>query len=86
MCGPKNYVSKGKKSRTKSRHAEDLEYIPKPRQVVEGFGDIDAIDSNLEDEPVALAIEVHVLSSFDFGGEGVVVQVQCNPLLFGQPA
>ena len=49
MCGPKTCVSKGKKkSSTKGRHGEDLEYIPKPREVVEGFDDTDETDSDLE--------------------------------------
>ena len=63
MCGPKTCVSKGKKkSRTKGRHGEDFKYIPKPGEVVERFDDTDEIDSDLEDEPVPLAIEVLVLS------------------------
>ena len=55
-------VSKGKKSSTKGRHGEDLLYIPEPEDVVEGFDDTDETDSDLEDEPVPLAIEVLVLS------------------------
>ena len=51
-----------KKSSTKGRHGEDLEYIPKPREVVEGFDVTDETNSDLEDEPVPLAIEVLVLS------------------------
>ena len=64
MCGPKTCVSKGKKkSSTKGRHSEDLEYIPEPGEIVEGFDDTDEIDSDLEDEPVLLSIdEVLVLS------------------------
>ena len=64
MCGPKTYVSKGKKkSSTKGRNGEDLEYIPAPGEVVEGFDDRDKTDSDLEDEPVPLSIdEVLVLS------------------------
>jgi hypothetical protein len=63
MCGPKTCVSKGKKkSSTKDRHGEDLEYIPQPGEVVEGFDVTDETDSDLEDEPVPLAIEVLVLS------------------------
>ena len=50
---------KAKKSSTKGRHGEDLEYIPKPGEVVEGF---DETDSDLEDELVPLAIEMLVLS------------------------
>ena len=54
---------KAKKSSTKGRHGEDLEYIPKPGKVVEGFDDTDEINSELEDEPVPLSIdEVLVLS------------------------
>jgi hypothetical protein len=51
-----------KKSSTKGRHGEDLEYIPKPGEVVEGFDDLDETDSDLEDEPMPLSIEVLVLS------------------------
>ena len=53
---------KTKKSSTKDRHGEDLEYIPEPGEVVEGFDVIDETDLDLEDEPVSLAIEVLVLS------------------------
>ena len=53
---------KAKKSSTKGRHGEDLEYIHGPGEVVEGLDVIDETDSNLEDEPVPLAIEVLVLS------------------------
>ena len=60
--GPKPMSLKAKKSSTKGRHGEDLEYIPKPGEVVEGFDDIDKTDSDLEDEPVPLSIEVLVLS------------------------
>ena len=60
--GPKPMSLKAKKSSTKGRHSEDLEYIPKPGDVVEGFDVIDETDSDLEDEPVPLAIEVLVLS------------------------
>ena len=63
MCVPKTCVSKGKKSITKGRHGEDLEYIPESGEVVEGFYVIDEIDSDLKDEPVPLLIdEVLVLS------------------------
>jgi hypothetical protein len=57
-------VSKGKKkSSTKGRHGEDLEYIPKLGEVVEGFDDTDKTDSDIEDESVPLSIdEVLVLS------------------------
>ena len=44
------------------RHCEDLEYIPEPDEVNEGFDDTDEIDSDLEDESVPLSIEVLVLS------------------------
>ena len=57
--GPKPVSPKAKKSSTKGRHGEDLEYIPEPREVVEGF---DETDSDLEDELVPLSIEVIVLS------------------------
>ena len=36
--------------------------MEEPGKAVEGFDDIDEIDSDLEDEPVPLAIEVLVLS------------------------
>jgi hypothetical protein len=35
--GPKPMSPKVKKSSTKGRHSEDLEYIPEPGDVVEGF-------------------------------------------------
>ena len=55
MCGPKTCVSKGKKkSSTKGRYGEDLEYIPEPGEVVEGFDVTDETD--LEDEPVPLVL------------------------------
>ena len=60
--GPKPVSPKAKKSSTKGRHGEDLEYIPDPGEVVERFDDTDEIASDLEDEPVPLAIEVLVLS------------------------
>ena len=56
------YLQRQKKSSTKGRHGEDLEYIPEPGEVVEGFDVTDETDSDLEDEPVPLAIEVLVLS------------------------
>jgi hypothetical protein len=59
---PKHVSPKAKKSSTKGRHGEDFEYIPEPGEVVEEFDVIDEIDSDLEDEPVPLAIEVLVLS------------------------
>ena len=59
---PKPVSPKAKKSSTKGRHVEDFEYFPKPGEVVEGFDVIDETDSDLEDEPVPLAIEVFVLS------------------------
>ena len=60
--GPKHVSPKAKKSITKGRHSKDLEYIPKLGEVVEEFDDADETDSNLEDEPVPLSIEVLVLS------------------------
>ena len=57
--GQKHVSPKAKKSSTKGRHGEDLEYIPELGEVVEGY---DVTDSDLEDEPVPLAIEVLVLS------------------------
>ena len=44
--GPKPASAKAKKSSTNGRHGEDLEYIPEPGEVVEGFDDIDEIDSD----------------------------------------
>jgi hypothetical protein len=70
--GPKLVSPKAKKkSSTKGRHSEDLEYIPELEDVVDGFGDTDETYSDLEDEPVPLAIEVLVLSCIEFEGEGV---------------
>jgi hypothetical protein len=62
--GPKHVSPKAKKkSSTKGRYGEDLEYIPELREVVEGFDDIDETDSDLEDELLPLSIdEVLVLS------------------------
>ena len=60
--GPKPVSPKAKKSSTKDRHDEDLEYIPEPGKVVEGFDDTDETDLDLEDEIVTLAIDVLVLS------------------------
>ena len=60
--GPKPMSQKAKKSSTMGRLGEDFEYIPELGEVVEGFDVIDEIDSNFEDEPVPLAIEVLVLS------------------------
>ena len=60
--GPKPVSPKAKKSGTKGRHGEDLEYIPEPGEVVQGFDVTDETDSDLKDEPVPLAIEVLVLS------------------------
>ena len=63
--GPKPMSPKAKKSSTKGRHGEDLEYIPERGEVIEGFDDTDETDSDLEDEPVLLSIdEVLVLSCF----------------------
>ena len=47
-----NLSLKAKKSSTKDRHSEDLEYIPEPGEVVEGFDVTNETDSDLEDEPV----------------------------------
>ena len=55
--GPKPMSPKAKKSRTKGRHGEDLEYIPKPGEVVKGFDDTDKTNSDLEDESVPLSID-----------------------------
>ena len=41
--------------------------MEEPREVVEGFGDIAETYSDLQDEPVALAVEVLVLSCIEFG-------------------
>ena len=60
--GPKPMSPKAKKSSTKGRHGEDLEYIPELGEVVEGFNDTDETDLDLEDEPMPLSIEVLVLS------------------------
>ena len=60
--GPKPVSPKAKKSSTKGRHGEDFEYIPKPGEIVEGFDVTDETDSDLDDEPIPLAIEVLVLS------------------------
>jgi hypothetical protein len=60
--GPKLVSPKAKKSSTKGRHGEDLEYIPELGEVVEGFDDTDETNLDLEDEQVLLAIEVLVLS------------------------
>ena len=57
-----NLCLQRQKSQAQRVDGEDLEYIPKPGEVVEGFDVTDEIDSDLEDEPVPLAIEVLVLS------------------------
>jgi len=44
--------------------------MEEPRVVVEGFGDTDKTYSDLQDEPVALAVEVLVLPCIEFGQEG----------------
>jgi hypothetical protein len=41
-----------------------------PGVVVEGFGDADETYSDLQDEPVALAVEVLVLPCIEFEQEG----------------
>ena len=47
--------------------------------VVEGFGDIDETYSDLQDEPVALVVEVLVLACIEFRQEelGVQIAMQC---------
>ena len=60
--GPKLVSPKAKKLSTKGWHGKDLEYIPELGEVVEGFDDTNETDSDLEDEPVPLSIEVLVLS------------------------
>ena len=57
-----NLSPKVEKSSTKGRQGEDLEYIPKLGDIVEGFDDTDETDLDLEDELVPLSIEVLVLS------------------------
>ena len=57
--GPKPMSLKEKKSSTKGRHGEDLEYILELGEVVDGF---DETDLDLEDELVPLLIEVLFLS------------------------
>ena len=66
---PKPVSPRAKKFSTKGRHGEDLEYIPELGELFEGFGDTYETYSDLEDEPVPLAIEVLVLSCIEFGGE-----------------
>ena len=44
--------------------------MEEPGVVVEGFGDIDETYSDLQDELVALTIEVLVLPCIEFGWEG----------------
>ena len=60
--GPKSVSPKAKKSRTKGRHGEDFEYIPELGELVEEFDVTYETNSDLEDEPESLAIEVLVLS------------------------
>ena len=60
--GPKPMSPKAKKSSTKGRHGEDMEYILELGEIVEGFDVTDEIYSDLEDAPVPLSIEVLVLS------------------------
>ena len=45
--------------------------MEKPGEVVEGFGDTDETYSDLQDEPVALAVEVLVLPCIEFRWEGL---------------
>ena len=44
--------------------------MEEPGVVVEGFGDIDETYSDLQDELVALAVEVLVIPCIEFGQEG----------------
>ena len=44
--------------------------MEEPGVVVEGFGDTDETYLDLQDEPVALAVEVLVLPCIEFGREG----------------
>jgi hypothetical protein len=44
--------------------------MEEPGMVVEGFGDTDETYSDLQDEPMALAVEVFVLPCIEFGQEG----------------
>ena len=44
--------------------------MEEPGVVVEGFGDTDETNLDLQDELVALAVEVLVLSCIEFGWEG----------------
>ena len=44
--------------------------MEEPSVVVEGFGDTDETYSDLQDESVALAVEVLVLPCIEFGWEG----------------
>ena len=44
--------------------------MEEPGVVVEGFGDTDKTYSDLQDEPMALAVEVLVLPCIEFGREG----------------
>ena len=43
-------LQRQKSKAQKGRHGEDLEYIPEPGEVVEGFDVTDETDSDLEDE------------------------------------
>ena len=47
--------------------------------VVEGFGETDKTYSDLQDEPVALIVEVLVLPCIEFEreGQGVQIAMQC---------
>jgi hypothetical protein len=81
--GPKPVSSKAKKSSTKGRHSEDLEYIPKPGEVVEGFDDTDETNLDLEDELVPLSIdEVLVLPCISFRGGGCGGGVGSHAMLY----
>ena len=53
--------------------------MEEPGVVVEGFGDTDETYSDLQDEPVALVVEVLVLACIEFRQEelGVQIAMQC---------
>jgi hypothetical protein len=67
--GPKP-VSKGRKSQAQRVDTVKIWNISLPGEVVEGFDDKDETDSDLEDKPVPLSIEVFYLV-FSSKGEGV---------------
>ena len=54
--------------------------MEEPGAVVEGFGDTDETYSDLQDEPVALVVEVLVLPCIEFrreGPGGLQIAMQC---------